>query len=232
MSLPQILDFLKKDISNKDIYIATLGEDLEIPFCLPSIKEAIRYNQLLSVAGESSFYNIIIEHIFKSIVQDSWIEEAQDIPAGIPKTIVETALYLSGQSEDYLENTKLLIERYREESANILKTMKRKICSVFPAYSFDDCDNLDYPKLVELFIEAEQILLDNGIISERYSFTTKEQQQQSTMKSIAQQIKEDTQAYRDFDKPSVVDPRAQEFRRKQLERAKQEELKYKQRQRG
>ena len=225
MSLPQLLEFFKKDLDN-DIYVAVLEEEIEIPFRLPSVKNAIRYQQLLKLSEGTSFVSIIIEYIFKQIIEDSWLMNAEEIPAGIPASIVNLALYLSGQSEDFIKNTKELINKYREESQSILKFMKRKICSVFPAYTFEACDRMDYPHLVEIFIEAEQILLENGIIKEQFQFTDGKSEKEQAIKSLHEQIRADTESYKIFNSVQQQTQMEQDFRRKQLEKAKQEEMNY------
>lgn len=227
MSLPQLLSFFEKD-SNKDVYVATLEDDFEVLFCLPSVKDAIRYQNLLIYANGTSFGNIIIEHVFKEIVQDSWLKEAQDIPAGIPYTIVNLALYLSCRTDEFVDQTTELVNKYRTETNNILKYMKRKICSVFSAYTFEMCDKLDYPKLVEIFVEAEQILLENGIIEQPAQFTDGTKDKEQAVKSLHSQIRADQEAYRMFESTQVQNQKAEEFRRKQIERAKEEERRYNQ----
>ena len=231
MSLPQLLEFCKKDV-DKDIYIAILEDDLEIPFCLPSIKNAVRYQKILSLANNTSFYGIIIEHIFKEIIQDSWLKSADNIPAGIPFTIVNLALHLSCQDDDFVSNTAKLASQYRNESKSILKTMKRKICSVFNGYTFEDCDKLSYPKLVEIFIEAEQILLENGIIDQEYQFTDGKVDKEAAVKSLHDQIRSDTKAYEVFNavQAQARNEKAQEFREQQLRKAREEERRFRSKQ--
>lgn len=227
MSLPQLLEFCKKDI-DKDIYIAILEDDIEIPFCLPSVKNAVRYQKILSLANDTSFYGIVVEHIFQEIVQDSWMKTADNIPAGIPSTIVNLALHLSCQTDDFVTNTMQLATQYRNESKSILKTMKRKICSVFNAYTFEDCDKLTYPRLVEIFIEAEQILLENGIIEQEYQFTDGKVDKEAAVKSLHDQIRSDTKAYEVFNavQSQARNQKEIEFREQQLRKAREEERQF------
>jgi hypothetical protein len=46
--------------------------------------------------------------------------------------------------------------------------MKRTICSVLSGYTFEQLDELDFQSIVEMFVQAEQIMLDAEIIPEPY----------------------------------------------------------------
>jgi hypothetical protein len=225
MSLPVILDVLQSD-KNQDLYIAVLNEDLEIVFSLPPIKQVEQYKKLILTAGDTSFKTIIIEHIFKKVVKDSWIVDNGDIQAGIPHTIVNLVFRMSGMDDDFIPVTNSLLDEYRAKNESPLEKMKRTICSTFSGYTFEKCDKLSYPKLIELFVHAEKIELDNNIISSEYTFETEEDKKQKAVKSLHQQIKADQMAYQSFNKPEMPNVMMEEIRKQQIEKARQEEIKY------
>jgi hypothetical protein len=75
--------------------------------------------------------------------------------------------------------------------------IKRTICQVFNGYTFQALDRLNYQELIEVFTNAEQILLDRGIIEGRISFSRVGEEE--PRESISEMIQRDQKEYQDFE---------------------------------
>jgi hypothetical protein len=205
-------------------------EGVEVVFCLPSIRAAAQYQTLISLSTDVSTENLIWEHIFQHVVVDRYLADSDgSIPAGIPETIGRLVLSLSGITEYSKEYTEELFKAYREQQDETLIYMKRTICQVFMGYTFESLDATDYQSLVNIFIQAEKVLLDRGIIEKVHSFIEPEKTK------MGNTIRQEREALSEFDRPTEEDPvamaRTRKMREIAIERAKQEELRYKQRMR-
>ena len=214
---------------NDDLFTVEL-EGLEIVFRLPSNKQAMQFRALLDMASESTA-NIIHETLFRNCVIDEYLaNKANDIPAGIPETISNLILFLSGQGKESQEYTQLLFDSYRSQRDSNDMYMKRAICQVFSSYTFDMLDKINYQKLVNIFIQAEKVLLDRGIIEQEHSFTSPEEEKPKPFR-VEDVISQDMDAYNEFN--SVEDPekmaRMARIRAEAIERAKAEEERFRQR---
>lgn len=223
MSLAIALDAIKK--KEDDLYAVVIDEQ-EFVFRLPSLKKIEQYMSLLSVsANDESFQVIIYEHIFKNFVEGDSVKEDADLQAGISQSIARLILYLSGQGEGSLDYTNKLLNNCKENQ-DILLSIKATICSVFPGYTFETLEMLNYQKIISIFVQAEKILLQRGIIESETVLISKEEKQQQNKKRIQEQIRQDQAAFDSFNKPKGPDPRMQQIRKDALRRAEQEELKY------
>jgi hypothetical protein len=168
MLIPHVLQEVHKDSSN--IYLVDLGDGIEIPFRLPPIKKAQLYARLLSVsAGDPSLESHIYEYIFRSYVTSKTIADGgSDLPAGVACTIAQTILYMSGVLENTTEYTEKLFEENREIQQHTTPYMQRVICMAFPGYTFEALNELSYPDLVHVFIQAEKSLLELNIIEKEH----------------------------------------------------------------
>lgn len=213
---------------NDDLFAIEI-EGLEIVFRLPSTKQAIQFKILLEMASESTA-NIIHETIFRNCVIDEYLaNKANDIPAGIPQTISNLILFLSGQGKESQNYTELLFESYRAQRDSNDMYMKRVICQVFTSYTFDMLDEINYQKLVNIFIQAEKVLLDRGIIEKEHSFTSPEEEKPKPFR-VEDVINQDSNAYSEFDSvenPEVMANMAR-LRAEAIERAKAEEERFRQ----
>lgn len=224
MSLAQALDAVRR--KTDDLYATTLDDDVEIVFRLPPIKKAEQYALLLAIAEGSSFSVIIHEHIFHSCIEDSYLKDNQEILAGIVETMAKLILYLSGVGEDPIKYTEEMFISNRNNSNKILGFMQRVICSTFSGYTFEMLDEMNYPRLVSIFIQAEQVLLDQGIIETVYQFEDPNAKKKTTVKSLQDQIKSDRRDFNEYNAPSAPDPRMQQLREEARVRAMEEERKY------
>lgn len=157
--------------NDRTIFVTVYSEDLEVPFVLPSVKEAKRYAFLLSVAADVVARSQIYLNIFETHCCDKGLlEESEDfeMPAGIIETTAKLIMWLSGYGDEPLEFTQNLIEESRRESEKLFNVMTRTICSVFKAYTIKEAEALDFQELITAFVQAEKVLLEAGIIKEEY----------------------------------------------------------------
>lgn len=230
MSLPQALNAVRR--KTDDIYAATLADSIEIVFRLPPIKKAEQYALLLRIAEDYSFQVIIYENIFTSCIEDNYMKENPDIHAGIVETIAKLVLYLSGVGESSIDYTEELFTLFRADTSKVLLFMQRTICSTFNGYTFEMLEELNYQRLVNIFIQAEQVLLDRGIIESVHQFNDPSNKKNDAVKSLHDQIRMDQRSFQEYDKPTGPDPRMEELRRQAKERAVEEESKYRERMGG
>jgi hypothetical protein len=229
MSLSQALKAVRH--KEKDLYIVAFGDDLEVSFRLPSIRKIRQYALMLQLSEDMALKSIIYEDLFRFVVTDPFFINCDDIPAGIPESIAGLVLHLSGMSsnEAALELTEALLAKERNEKNSLLSFMQRTICGVFPAYSFEALDKLTYPELVKVFVNAEQVLIDVGKIEKEWDIigSMKGEDQSSTQSSINNQIMNDINSYKEFDKPMGPNPMIEKLRREAMERTLAEEERYK-----
>jgi hypothetical protein len=231
MSLSPTLKAISKKVD--DIYVAIFNEELEVVFRLPPIKVAEQYDALLKTAGDSEFRIVIYEHIFRNHVEDSSLIDNPDLPAGLTETITGLILHLSGLDNSYLNYINNLFIKSRNNIQTPLSLMKRIICSVFQAYTFETLENISLPKIIDIFIQAEQILLERGIIPSEYTFTNTEDLIKKEKNSLQEQIRQDQIAYNAFNSKEVrTDPRLEKLREDAQRKAIEEERKYKTRTMG
>jgi hypothetical protein len=198
MSFVVTLEAINK--ADGDIYVVTLPDDTEVIFKLPSFKQASQYGQILSVAeGNFSLQHVVYNHIFEEYVLDKYLAiHDVNIKAGIPETIAKLILYLSGVNDQFIDYTETLLDLFRSQSSDLLSTMKRTICNVFSGYKMSDLDKLTYQELLKLFVDAETVLVEQGIITDRLKIKEPEQPE---VFSIEQTISKDRNDYRRFDTP-------------------------------
>ena len=203
-------------------------QGIEIVFCLPSMKEVSQYARLLSLTTEISLQSIIYEHIFKTYVVDEYMaHDDNDLPAGIPETISKLIFFLSGADENCYEYRDELAKIYRQQVDNDELYMKRVICQIFPGYTFESLDSLDYQSFFLVFIQAEKVMLERDIIDREHDFN-KPTGQVRRGSSIEDIIKKDSAAQKAFDKPEHERPevmaRMRELKRNAIKRAQEEDL--------
>jgi hypothetical protein len=207
MSFSSALDSLSKEAG--DLFVVELS-GREILFRLPSYRQATQYALLLNLAEDKAAYRwLIFDHIFKNCVEDKYLADFdENLPAGIPETIAKLVLFLSGVDKNSKDYTEELFSLYREQSESKAMYMQRFICSVFPAYTFNKVEKLNYQELVNVFIQAEKLLLDRGIIEREHDFLSEEEmkKQQGPQKTIGEMIRQDGSHYKRFDSPHEASP--------------------------
>jgi hypothetical protein len=163
--------------NNKDIvFVTVFSDELEVPFTLPSVNEARRYSVLLSMVKDSAQRSRIYSAIFEKYCCDKTLfdEETFSLPAGIGETVAKLMLWLSGHGEEPIEYLESLLAQNRTKTDLFdLNFMKRTICQVFHAYTFKDLDEMNFVDLVEIFVQAEKVLIEVGFIKEEFKMATK-----------------------------------------------------------
>lgn len=145
----------------------------QVPFKLPSVH---RLQQYIAAMTLSEAEVLVKESIFRECVCDETLAfHSPDIPAGIVSSIVDLIFLLSGVTGDTIQYTSGLFDTYRLEATRNINFMKRIICSTFSGYTFDKLDTMDYQDIVQVFIEAEQILLRYQMETTPFSFTLPEE---------------------------------------------------------
>lgn len=216
---------------SEDLYIAILDDEIEVVFHLPPYRQALQYAVLLDKCPDTYFKTLIYERIFELVAEGDWRESATaTLPAGVAQTIARLALYLSGVHGEVDQYTQSLIEAYRDDKhlSQLLQFMLRTICSVFPGYTFQDLYNLTYQQLVEIFIQAERLLIERGIIKDGYKLSLpSEKKTKKPAVDIEQLIRDDRKMIRDLNAPPAPtkiydDPRYK--LRKELQEARKHNL--------
>lgn len=178
---------------DKDLYVVEFPDGTEVIFRLPSFKQAQQFAQLLSVAQENTaLLDIVYNHIFQEFVVDKYLAfHDPNLKAGIPSTVAQVILYLSGVDDNFKEYTEMLLDTYRSYTQNIFSMMRRSICVVFPAYKMSDLDDMTFQELIKVYVEAETVLLERGIIEEGLKFAEPEKKKPFTIESILSKDMED-----------------------------------------
>ena len=223
MGLITALEAVRK--LEKDIYIVTFPDDTEVIFKLPSYKQASQYAQLLKIAENNiSLETIVYNHIFEACVVDDYLAvHDQNLKAGIPETTSKVILYLSGADDHFKEYTQDLLELFRSRTQSIISLMRRNICQVFSGYKMSDLDNMTFQDLIQVYVEAETVLLEQGIIEEGLKFAEPKEEKPFSIESA---ITQDAKEFQRYDAPDggshsklTDDPaykaRMEEFRVKQ-----------------
>ncbi len=223
----QALEAITK--KHDDLFAVEL-EDVEIVFRLPSVKEGHQYSLLLDLCKTESDRSSVYESIFRNFVQDEWLtKSAGDIKAGIPETVARLIMMLSGLDEHHTEYTEYLFKAYREQLSSDISYMERVICEVFPGYTFELLESLNYQKLVSVFIQAEKVLIKNGRIEKEHDFVSQEQAKPKPFR-VEDVIRQDRNAHKEFETPDRPDPkmaaRMQKIREGVIKRAQEEERKF------
>jgi len=207
---------------NGDLFVVELPGEREILFRLPSHRQAMQYAMILELAGGNPVLErIIYDFIFSSYAEDKFIADLdENLPAGVPETIAKTILFLSGVGEGSKEYTQELFGIYREQANLTHQYMKRFICSAFSGYTFKDLEELNYQELVNIFIEAEKLLIDRGIIDKEHDFKAPEQEK-PPVATVGEMISQDASEFNRFEsvRQSIQNP---------ADRAAKEEAKFRQ----
>jgi hypothetical protein len=164
---------LQEQNGSGHLFIVSLPDWGEIPFKLPSVRRAQQYAAAMLLTETEADKVMFYETIFRECVPDEELAfGSPDMPAGIIQSIGDLVLFLSGVSEHTLEYTQELFNTFRDETMRPVNYMKRVICSVFSAYTFENLEDLNYQQLVELFINSEKMMMEAGLIEEPFTFET------------------------------------------------------------
>jgi len=198
-SLHHALDAIRK--ADDALYAVPFPDGTEIVFRLPSYRKALQYSELISISKEDSqLSSHIYNYIFKSVCQDKFLANDSDmLPAGVPETVAKLVLLFSGVDESSLDYTETLLNSYRSRVNNVICTMKRCICKVFSGYKYHELDSLNYQQLIEVFVQAEKVLQDEGIISEEGLVIQRPEDSKQKDLDVGQMINKDIKEYNQFE---------------------------------
>jgi len=154
------------------LFIVQFGEWGEVPFKLPGNKRAEDYAAALMLSSGLGVKALIREEIFREcVVSEIRAFEDIEIPAGIIHSVAELILYLSGIGSDKVKYTLEFLDICRGTVNSPTTMMKRIICSVFSGYTFETINDLSYQELINVFAQAEAMMLETGMIPNPYEFT-------------------------------------------------------------
>jgi len=157
---------------NGRLFVVPFDEWGDVPFKLPGNKRANDYAVAISLANNEGVKALIREEIFREcVLSETRAFDDLEIPAGIVHSIAELILFLSGVGTNGLQYTLGILNVSRNMTKIPTMMMKRIICSVFGGYTFESLDALDYQEFVNLFAQAEAVMLESGMISAPYQFT-------------------------------------------------------------
>ncbi len=206
MGIVTALDLVAKQVG--DLFLVEFPGEIEVFFRLPSYKQVSQYAFLLNLAATTGTEYLVYEHVFRQCVEDDYLANYNnDLHAGIPETITKNIFYLSGIDDNSFEYTEALLDLYREQAESIPLTIKRTICQVFASYKYEDLDKLNYQNLITLFVEAEKVLIERGIIESEFTFTAKTTKKQTRIEDL---IQKDQEEYKNFNRNETgprIDPR-------------------------
>jgi hypothetical protein len=225
MALSQILKAIRQE--KEDLYVAAFSDDVEVPFRLLPLKKAQQYTIVLSLTEEHALKNIVLEDIFRFVVLDEYLKSNQDIPSGIPESVANLVLHLSGMTDLAIEVVDGLLTEERQKKLTIVNFMQRVICKGMPGYTLEATDDLTFPQLTRAFVAAEQNLIESGIIEQEFDITSNSKEKPPpSNKKLMEQIKADSRALSDFDKPRGPNPLIEKLRQDAALRAQMEEEAY------
>lgn len=162
---------LQEQNGSGHLFVVEIPDWGEIPFKLPSVRKSREYAAAIFLSEDENELCSNYEYIFRECVVDPDIAFDLEIPAGIPQSVAELILLLSGALPDELKYTEDLINTFRSQLMEQITLMKRVICSVFSGYTFESLGELDYQDLVEVFTNAEHIMLEAGLLEAPYHFS-------------------------------------------------------------
>jgi hypothetical protein len=173
---------LQKQKGDGHLFVVSFPGWEDVPFKLPSVRRSQQYSAMMALADNTFSIVTLYEQIFRECVVDENLAfHREDIPAGIVESTARLILLLSGLNENAVEYTKGLYQTYRSQATMPLVFMKRVICSAFGAYTFEYLDGLDYQTICEVFVQAERLMLDGGILEEEYELLRPEEQPRKKM---------------------------------------------------
>lgn len=168
---------LQKAVGDSHLYIVDVKDFGRIHFKLPSILRSHQYTAAMQLSETQADNALFYEYMFRECVVDEKLAFNQEIPAGLVKSIGDLILSLSGMATDSIPYTETLFDTYRNQLSDPVTFMKKTVCTIFSGYTFESLSRLDYQTVVELFINAEQVMLETGLREEHFSFESDEPQE-------------------------------------------------------
>ena len=206
MSVDRLLESVSKKAD--DIFVVSFSPELEVIFRLPSHRQAYQYAEILTMLEDGDPIKVLTyDFIFSTYVEDNWlVNHEENLPAGVPETITKVILYLSGVDEEHVEYTLNMLDQQRVTvERDMLSHMKRTICIAFQGYTFETIEKMNYQKIVYIFAQAEQSLIERGIIEDRYTYQTQEDEsdKQHSPKINFDELMRDNKALQQYESGGV-----------------------------
>ena len=144
-------------LDSNGLYQTHLPNGSKVTWRLLALKE-FRAFQALANSGVSEYYlyDQVFDHCYIGIA--SLIDS--DIPVGWCMSIGKLIYNLSGGAGQFKEE--LEMARINNPQDSIDGYMKRIVLRAFPSYTFEDIEGWTRPLLLQRFVVAEQILMENG----------------------------------------------------------------------
>lgn len=195
--LAYLLDSIRE--LEEDYYVLEI-EEREIVFYLPSIRQARQFQTLVALSETEEEKSLIYEHIFMGFVRNKTILEDPDLQAGLVESISKMILMYSGVGTNAKQYTKEVLIAYRNNTDSVLSFVKRTICQVFSGYTISSLNDVNYPDLINIFVEAEKVLLERGIIEMPFDLMAEEEKKTKPKPfRVEDAIRMDADAQREFD---------------------------------
>ena len=225
MSFSQALEALRKQ--EGDLFVTEFSDGTSVPFRLLTNKKAAQYQLILTLSTDNiSLTNTIYEDIFRQCCEDKYLStQCDSIPAGVPQAIGKLVLYLSGvtTTNESILYTRELLKAYRSQINTYKELIQRVICSVFSGYKFSDLESLNYQELIKIYVQAEKLLLEQGIIEKELEIKTPEELAEEAEKKkqkIGDMIQQDLKDYNRFERDTGPAPNLKDL---QMEKIKAQE---------
>lgn len=146
-----------------DLYGFQLFDSRVIPFRLLNYGEY----KIVSSALDSEDVDdwVLFDYLFDKCVSSKFYKDHREtLEAGIVQTVALLIIDMSSPGDTSYQNSMLLACRAKSQQIDLM--MKTTICRVFSGYTMDKLDELTFPEMVQVFTQAEGVLLDQGLISE------------------------------------------------------------------
>lgn len=149
------MDLLNTLLTHDDLYLTEFPQGRFL-WRLLSLKEYYRFNVLRSTNMFHPYF--LYWKVFQKCYQGDPEFLNQNLPLGIPLSIGECIMFLSGdcESQTVKEELSLMREVYQAQSIN--EVFKRVIVLAFPTTSIEELDNYNRKALIRKFVEAEAMM--------------------------------------------------------------------------
>ena len=150
--------------SGEGVFGLKLQDGQTIPFKLLSYRE---FKSITSSLKNGSLpQSVIWDWVFDNCVLDPIFKERDTLQAGLTQSLAQLVIHLSGPSdENFLIQ---ILEESRKRSTSIELQMKSTICRIFPGYTMERLDDLTFPALLQLFAQAERVMLESHMIEKPF----------------------------------------------------------------
>lgn len=170
-----------KASTGEELFGFRLEDGQVIPFRLLSFRE---FKSITSSLKYNFFSQLAIwDWVFDHCVADPVFTDRESMQAGLTQSLAQLIIHLSGPgSEEFLLE---VLEESRKRSSTIELQLKSTICRIFPGYTMDKLDEITFPVLVQLFAQAERVMLDSHMIEKPFEikFGNKEEKPKSVIKT-------------------------------------------------